>query len=97
MVFTGVVRDSWVISAKHPDYADHPCKNEDCNRLGCAGDRLERCSADEAGKYKVVIEHHKTEDHHDGQPIEFVLPPTWTLAIQPWVEHGHAVAANGCP
>lgn len=54
---------------------------------------MERCVPPEPGKYKVIIEHSKTEDHHDGEATTFILPPTWTKAIEPWVEQGHKIVA----
>ncbi len=99
LVFSGViaVRDTWLISAKHPDHLDHCCQNPDCRRLGCKGDRLERVPPVEGGKYRVVIEHSKTEDSYHNEPLEFLLGPSWSKTVEPWVELGHNVVTTNKP
>lgn len=82
---------------QHPDYADQfKCSFSGCQVLGCKGDRVERVTEAGQAKLKVVVAHGKTSDHHGNEPLQMILPPSWTRAVQPWVEEGHAVVAAGC-
>lgn len=75
----------------------HACHNAwgVCCRLGstCKGNRLEWVQGSNKQQLAACFPHHKNEARWDHLPIEFVLPPSLTHNLMPWVTMGHGMVA----
>lgn len=84
-----------VRSCLHPDGVQPSggCMDTDCRQgNNCQGNRLEWVDSSKS-KLKACFPHHKNEGKWDHMPIEFVLPPSLTKQLMPWITKGHSILA----
>jgi hypothetical protein len=89
------LRLACVRTCLHPDCVQPSggCMDTECRQgSSCKGNRLEWVDSTKS-KLKASFPHHKNEARWDHMPIEFVLPPSLTNQLMPWINKGHSILA----
>lgn len=61
-----------------------------CSSDTCKGNRLEWVHGSNKRQLAACFPHHKNTHRWDHLPIEFVLPPSLTHNLMPWITMGHS-------
>ena len=82
------LRPSVIVTVRHHDAA-LPCPSlclaAGCSIRGCRGNRLELTPA---GRYLLVLPHHKNARRWGNKVVRFTLPSELTWLVQAWASHG---------